>query len=185
MSILFDILDWLCYRSDMANDFDNLASLGVTVRERREKLGLTQERLASLAGLSRATINEIENGQVADLGFTKILRLLRVINLGVLIAEKGPTKRRHRTANAIQTAAQTASTSYRALLPADTLTAAIRTGKIPDAFRAHFATLLDEAPIPVVVGAVEASFRNEVPKSIWRNVAKWSKDLNCTRQVWI
>ena len=177
----------------MTNDLHNLATLGATVRERREKLGLTQERLGSLAGLSRATINEIENGQVADLGFAKIVRLLGVINLGVSIAEKGPKKgpsmRRDRTSNAaataIRTAAQTASTSYRALLPADTLTTAIRTGKIPDAFRAHFATLLDEAPIPIVVSAVEAAFRNHVPKSIWRSVAKWAKELNCTRQVWI
>jgi transcriptional regulator with XRE-family HTH domain len=179
----------MCHRFVMVNNFYNLATIGATVRQRREKLGLTQERLASLAGLSRATINEIENGQVADLGFAKIVRLLGVINFGVSIAEKGSNIRRDRTPNtgatAIRTAAQTASTSYRALLPADTLTTAIRTGKIPDAFRAHFATLLDEAPIPVVVRAVEAAFRNDVPKTIWRNVAKWSKDLNCTRQVWI
>lgn len=50
--------------------------IGQLVQTRREALGLSQARLALLAGLSRATINPLENGSLVDLGAAKLLALI-------------------------------------------------------------------------------------------------------------
>jgi transcriptional regulator with XRE-family HTH domain len=162
---------------------DTLAALGSAIRARREKLGLTQARLGSLANLSRATINELESGQLTDLGIGKVMRLLDIIGFSISLAPRRnmadkPARR------GLALAARTASTSYRHDLPPTMLAEALRSGRIPVEYRAHFATLLDEAPIPVVVRAVEESFSNAVPKGTWRNIAKWAVDFKSTRDIW-
>ena len=50
----------------------NLHEIGKLVRERRDTRGLSQDRLAKLAGLSRAPINQLETGALVDLGVTKL-----------------------------------------------------------------------------------------------------------------
>jgi DNA-binding XRE family transcriptional regulator len=42
------------------------------VKVRREALGLSQQALGRLAGLSRATINQLERGTLRDLGVAKL-----------------------------------------------------------------------------------------------------------------
>ena len=54
----------------------NLAEIGPLVQRRRQALGLSQARLAKLAGLSRATINQLETGTLVDLGAAKLFGLL-------------------------------------------------------------------------------------------------------------
>ena len=161
----------------------NLAAIGAAIRVRRETLGLTQERLATLADLSRVTVNELENGQLTDLGIGKVMRLLDIlgISLGMTLKRRGTDKPAR---NGLRIAARTASVSYRRDLPPAALAEAVRTGKIPREYRAHFATLLDETPIPIVVRAVEESFRSAVPKSAWRHIAKWAADFKSNRNVW-
>jgi hypothetical protein len=50
----------------------------------------------------------------------------------------------------------------------------------------HLAVLLDEAPLQVVVRAVEDAARVErvPPKDIWRNLARWATELQSPRRVW-
>ena len=59
----------------------DLSSLGATIRERREDLGLTQSRLAQLSGLSRQTLVGLEAGALRDLGFNRVGHLLSVLGL--------------------------------------------------------------------------------------------------------
>jgi DNA-binding XRE family transcriptional regulator len=59
----------------------NLHEIGTLVRERRDTLGLSQDRLAKLAGLSRATINQLETGALMDLGVIKLACLLELVGL--------------------------------------------------------------------------------------------------------
>ena len=42
------------------------------VRTRRADMGLTQTALAGLSGLSRATINQLENGTLQDLSLKRV-----------------------------------------------------------------------------------------------------------------
>lgn len=78
-------------------------------------------------------------------------------------------------------AAQTASVSYREILTPEALLAILTTGAVPAAFAAHVGHLLDEAPIQLVIMAVEqAAQQSGTPiETIWRNVERiagmWSR----------
>ena len=167
----------------MHDPVHNLPEIGAAIRTRRESLGLTQDRLAALADLSRVTVNELENGLLADLGMGKVMRLLDILGYSLALTPKrGIADRSARSG--LKIAARSASVSYRRHLPPAALANAVRSGKIPDEYRAHFATLLDEAPIPLVVHAVEESFSTTVPRSAWRHIAQWASDFKSTRNVW-
>ncbi|UUZ70718.1 helix-turn-helix domain-containing protein [Polaromonas sp. P1(28)-8] len=47
-----------------------LSELSGIVKRQRSEMGLTQERLAQLAGLSRATINDLETGKIMNLSLS-------------------------------------------------------------------------------------------------------------------
>jgi len=59
----------------------DLLSIGQAIAENRKKLGFTQAELARKAGLSRATIDALENGRTGELGFAKVTRLLGALGL--------------------------------------------------------------------------------------------------------
>jgi hypothetical protein len=71
-------------------------------------------------------------------------------------------------------AAQTASVSYLETLTPEELLDVLTTGDVPAAFAPHVWHLLDEAPIQVVVLAVEQAARQSgTPiETIWCNVAR-------------
>lgn len=54
--------------------------------KRRKELGLTQARLAELAGISRRTLVDLEAGK-HDIGLRKLLRLLDSTGLSLSIKE--------------------------------------------------------------------------------------------------
>ncbi len=171
------------YYVQMPELIHNLADLGAVIRSRRQSLGLTQERLAALADLSRATVNELESGVIGDLGIKRIMRVLEVIGGSITFSQNANITGKP-VRNGLKIAAKTASVSYRSQLPPNALAAAVRSGKIPTKYRAHFATLLDEAPIPVVVRAVEESFVEGVPRNTWHNIASWANEFKSHRNAW-
>jgi transcriptional regulator with XRE-family HTH domain len=59
----------------------DLISLGDQIAERRKRLKFSQTDLARKAGLSRATLNALENGRAAELGFSKVTKLLAELGL--------------------------------------------------------------------------------------------------------
>lgn len=59
----------------------DLISLGGKIAERRKRLKLTQTELSRKAGLSRATLDALENGRAGELGFSRITKLLTVLGL--------------------------------------------------------------------------------------------------------
>jgi len=59
----------------------DLISLGARIAEQRKKLKLSQTLLARQAGISRATIDALENGRAGELGFTKLTKLLATVGL--------------------------------------------------------------------------------------------------------
>ena len=58
-----------------------LISIGSQIAERRKALKLSQVALARKAGLSRATIDALENGRAGELGFSKLTKLLAALGL--------------------------------------------------------------------------------------------------------
>lgn len=58
-----------------------LISIGARIAEQRKRLKLSQTELAHEAGISRATIDALENGRAGELGFTKLTKLLAALGL--------------------------------------------------------------------------------------------------------
>jgi len=55
--------------------------LGETLRRHRKGRRLTQSQLASAAGVSRLTVDKLENGRAAEIGLSKAVRLLAALDL--------------------------------------------------------------------------------------------------------
>ena len=62
-----------------------LVALGEMIAEHRRKQKLSQEALARKAGISRATLDALENGRSGELGFSKISKLLAALGLELKI----------------------------------------------------------------------------------------------------
>lgn len=70
----------------------DLMSIGEQIARRRKTLKLTQAELSERAGLSRATLDALENGRSGEVGFSKVTRLLNV--LGLELAVQAPRSQR-------------------------------------------------------------------------------------------
>ena len=161
-----------------------LSDIGHAVRARRLELGLSQARLAHLSGLSRQTLVGLEGGTLNDLGVNRMAQVLAVLGLGVPpLSTQARRKKR-----GLWMAAKTASVSHADELAPEALARALASGAVPPPFAPHLTHLLDEAPVPLVVMAVEeAAERSQVPPGrVWRNVAKLAGDLAIHRKaLWV
>jgi transcriptional regulator with XRE-family HTH domain len=157
-----------------------LADLGTLIRERREALGLSQSRLARFSGLSRRMLASLEAGEPSYVGVSRVPRLLTVLGLDL----DPPSQAARSRKRGLWMAAKNASVSYVHEVPPDTLGHALVSGSVPKGYAAHLTHLLDEAPVPLVVMAVEEAAANEgvAPKAVWRNVAKLARSLAVHRQ---
>ena len=158
----------------------NLFEIGALVQSRREQLGLTQLQLTRLAGLSRETVSQLEEGTLKELGVNKLLILFDL--LGLDLASGQPKQLRH----ALQMASQSASVSYKTVMQPKELQTALVSGVVPVSLTAHIATFLDEAPLALLVAAVqEAAQRGRVPmKLIWQHLEQWAVEFQSPRAVW-
>lgn len=157
----------------------NLAQIGGEVHSKRIQAGLLQARVASLAGLSRVTINQLENGTLKDLGYTKLKAVMDILGLGMETVQPAGLK------NALTVAARSISTSYRDIITPEMLSAMLRSGVAPEQFQPHLMALLDETPLPVVVKAVAEAATPEVPaKKIMQHLSLWAQQWKTCRTVW-
>ena len=158
----------------------NLVDIGQLVQTRREALGLSQARLARLAGLSRATVNQLENGHLVDLGAAKLLALLNLLGLELATQPRPPQT------HALALLTQTASVSYKQALSPGALADALVAGQLPPALVPQVATLLDEAPLPLIVaGVAEVAERTQTPpKTLWKHLTTWAQAMQSPRTAW-
>lgn len=56
-------------------------SIGRQIAETRKRLKLSQAELSRKAGISRATLDALENARAGELGFTKLTKLLAALGL--------------------------------------------------------------------------------------------------------
>ena len=162
----------------------DIRTVGKEVRLRRESVGLTQERLAKLAHLSRQTIQNLEAGTTEDLGFERVGRILDVLGLGFESLSLTARKRKR----GLWIAAKTSSVSYAGDLTEEMLEQTLATGCAPSGYEAHIGHLLDESPVSLVVMAVEEAAEREhrPPVEIWRNVATLAKKhADSRRAFWV
>jgi transcriptional regulator with XRE-family HTH domain len=67
----------------------DLISIGHQIAERRKTLKFSQTKLASKAGVSRATLDALENGRAGELGFSKLTKLLTALGLELKLQAGG------------------------------------------------------------------------------------------------
>lgn len=157
----------------------NLAQIGEKVHGKRIQAGLLQEHVAKLAGLSRVTINQLENGTLNDLGYMKLKGVMDLLGLHMEAMQPSGMK------SALTVAARSVSTSYRDVIDADMLAALLRSGEAPKQFQPHLMALLDETPLPVVVQAVAEAATPQVPaKKIMKHLGVWAEQWKSSRTVW-
>ncbi|WP_175917170.1 helix-turn-helix transcriptional regulator [Burkholderia pyrrocinia] len=156
-----------------------LHEIGQAAAKRRAELDLTQAQLAKLAGLSRLTVNQLETGKLKDLGINKLIPLLGLLGIELMTRAR-PAQ------NGLYKAVVSANVSYKGELTERLLADALTTGHIPEGYESQFSVILDEVPLPVVVKAAEeAAERSGTPlRTIWKNLAAWSKALHLHREVW-
>jgi transcriptional regulator with XRE-family HTH domain len=65
----------------------DLISIGGQIAERRKTLKLSQAVLAKKAGVSRATLDALENARAGELGFSKLTKLLAALGLELRLQE--------------------------------------------------------------------------------------------------
>jgi transcriptional regulator with XRE-family HTH domain len=61
----------------------SLADIGKQIATARRERRLTQLELAKQAGVSRPTIDLLENGRATEIGYSKLARILSVLGLGL------------------------------------------------------------------------------------------------------
>ena len=67
----------------------DLISIGDNIAQRRKALKLSQSDLSRKAGVSRATLDALENGRAGELGFSKLTKLLAALGLELKLQAAG------------------------------------------------------------------------------------------------
>lgn len=145
-------------------------------------MGLSQQQLADLVELSRATVNELEKGKLKDLSSNRIERLAN--ELGFAVGLVGT--RRPKGKSTLETAARIASVPYTTELPASVLFDSIKEGVVPPGYIPHLRTLLQEAPVAILADlADELRQLHNVPKpDTWKRMRMLAGVLKCNRRLW-
>jgi transcriptional regulator with XRE-family HTH domain len=68
----------------------DLISIGIQIAEQRKTLKLSQAVLAGRAGVSRATLDALENGRAGEVGFSKLTKLLAALGLELKLQAANP-----------------------------------------------------------------------------------------------
>ncbi len=69
-----------------------LAEIGGLVASARKQNGLTQLELARKAGVSRPTIDLLENGRATEIGYSRLTRILAVLGLEFRLQAASPQR---------------------------------------------------------------------------------------------
>jgi len=156
-----------------------LPEIGSAIRAARTRRGLTQAALAAGAGLSRTTLNQLENGLFPDLGVKKVQNVLGLLGLDLSVAAAP----RRRGPDFIRMACTSANVRYRGTLTEDELVHALLSGKVPRNRGPHLRSLLEEAPVSVLKGLVARVGAWTRPGKVEKNLLKIAGALDASHRV--
>ena len=149
------------------------------VLRRRLAKGLTQAELAARAGLSRATVNAIENDTVPDIGARKLAGLLEVLgaqfDVTTIPDKRGP--------DFLKIAATSASVSFRETLTSSELRKILLTRRVPRRLRPHIRALMNEAPEAVWRGLAGELGPLVTRDRLAGNLGNLARKLGSTRDI--
>lgn len=151
-----------------------IQELGAAIRRARNARGLTQQQLAAAAGLSRNTLNRLENGLFPDLGVKKAQAILEELGLELTLK---PAKREAGKPDFVGMACASASVSFKKSLTRDELVHALLSGNVTPGKKAHFIVLLEECPASLLNGLIEQAGAWVTPEKIRKNLRKIAKQV--------
>lgn len=162
-----------------ANYVPDPQTWGQKVKSRRRALGLTQQRLANLAEVSRRKVRRIEASTVRDFDAQLSDKILHILGLNVdkLALVAPPPK------NGLRMAARFCSINYTNKIDENQLRNALARGKVYGRIESSLHSFLDEVPVHLVVLAIEetASLESVHPARIWINLDKLAGQLHRNR----
>ena len=150
-----------------------IPDLGHRVRQARTARGLTQAQLAESAGISRTTVNQLENGLISDLGIRKVEAILELLGLSLQIEAPRPTT----GPDYARMAATTASVSFATPLSDRDVLRVLVTGRIPKGKTAQVRKLLEEAPTDLIRGLLRQVGSANKPGRVEANVQRLADEL--------
>ena len=65
-------------------------TLGHDISRLRQQQGVSQQQMADHLGISRATINALENGRSGDIGIRKVMKILDYLGKELAVRDKSP-----------------------------------------------------------------------------------------------
>src|SRR6266849_1429068 len=151
-----------------------IEELGFQVRQTRVAHKMTQEQLAKAAGVSRTTVNLLENGLLRDVGLRKAQSILSRLGLSLSIQPETPQSR----PDFVKMASTTASIRSRNAITEDALRRVFVTGKIQKDNRAQVRELLESAPSELIAGLVQDIRARHKPGRIERNLFQIAQTLD-------
>lgn len=160
-----------------------LSQVGPLVRAQRKACGLSQKDVARLAGLSRATINYLENDPAMDLGAAKLLVVLRILGITVTARPARPDDDARLLEDALGLAGGERTGGA---ITSGVLVEAIVTGRPPLDHAAALTEVLTATDPAVIVGAVRlATATGEVSaKQAWRHLRALASSLDISGPSW-
>lgn len=139
---------------------------------------MTQAELADAAGVSRTTMNLLENGLFPDIGVRKAQAILDQLGLELHVR---PVQARR--PNYLLMARTAANAGFRAKMSEAELVRALLTGKAAPRHRPHLRALLAEAPLAVLRGLVDDVAKWTQPGRVPDSVRRLSEALGTTRRT--
>lgn len=156
----------------------HIFEIGQRIRTAREMSGLSQSRLASLAGVSRTTLSQLESGVIPDIGLRKLQAVLDRVGLGLSLQPA-----RQRATDFVKVAATMGSTSYRERLGEDELIRALLTSRIPAGKRPQLRHLLEEAPRSLIRGLLRQLGGRGRSARLEKHLGQLASDLGVGQEV--
>ena len=152
------------------------------ISQARLDSGLTQSQLAASIGVSRATINYIENGN-QDVSFSTMLDICKVLGLH-MAATPSLNRPNH---SALKWIVSSANTSYRNELTVAQLLDALTTGAIEAEFYPHLAYIINEVSQPRQIQMIKevAATRQLNAKQVLRNFRNFAEKLGYPSTGWL
>lgn len=68
-----------------------LQELGKHVADLRREKGFSQDEVCRITAISRTTLSQLENNELAELGYHKVLRILSLLGKDLAVVNKSPT----------------------------------------------------------------------------------------------
>jgi transcriptional regulator with XRE-family HTH domain len=154
--------------------------IGNALRNARQAKGMTQATLAAVAGVSRTTVNQVENGVFPDLGAKKLLALLAAVGLDfALVPQRAAAGQR----DYLKLACTSANVSYKEALTPDELASALLSGKAPPARRPQLRVVFDEVPDAVFEGLLAQVGAWSKPERIRRHADALAEQIGSRRSA--